>query len=63
MCAHWQSEYDASPCSYCESDKKAWAAARMLRKAVETVIAKTGWSGDDVREYLAEALREADEQT
>ena len=24
MCGHWQSEYDASDCSYCEMDRKSW---------------------------------------
>jgi len=30
MCAHWQSEYDASPCSYCIADQEN--AELMLRQ-------------------------------
>jgi len=30
MCAHWQSEYDASPCSYCAADQEN--AELMLRQ-------------------------------
>lgn len=33
MCAHWQSEYDASPCSYCAADQEN--AERVQRERVK----------------------------
>ncbi len=39
MCAHWQSEYDASPCSYCAADQEREAhRQKQLQEALDTVI-------------------------
>ncbi len=37
-CGHWQSEYDASPCSYCEVDNRAHASKDERIKALEAQL-------------------------